>query len=107
MSTAYGNTIRREIEQHSGMNGGEKNLDKQDLWAIQALAKLQLMRQYGGRDGLNNVQKLLIERVRNLKKAHNEYPADDWERGWDEGLDEVIEIIKASSEIGDDNAQPN
>ncbi len=42
-------------------------------------------------------KEILIERVRSLEKSKNSYPADSRERGWNEALDEVVEIIKASN----------
>lgn len=41
-------------------------------------------------------KELLIERVRSLEKSPNSYPTDSRERGWNEALNEVVEIIKAS-----------
>jgi len=45
------------------------------------------------------VKKLLVERIRNLKKSDTDADIDKYYKGWNEGLDEAIEIVKASSEV--------
>jgi len=37
MSTPYGSAIKREIEEHAGLKGGKRKMDKKDLLQIQII----------------------------------------------------------------------
>jgi len=47
---------------------------------------------------MNKTKKLIIERIKSIKKPDSD-TFDKYYQGWNEGLDEAIELIKASSEI--------